>query len=571
MIPARPKKSVSDSLPLEYNLFDLPTAQHKAGLAGLLIFMLGMDPPIEPTTMTATEATIALTHDQMQSVFDELYDAEKIEIASAKKFRKKTAGGGTADVEPKRVEEFVVNRDGKPKKEKRFVYDGVQPKGAFLARRLTEGTRSPWLKLWRDLLWNTFRAIPATRGVYEERAEGAASSEASRIWDTIIRGAKNPADAIASSLFVGAQEVNGEQVPFRGRVQQNLLLHFWQMASLFFVPEVFDAQGKRENRGFVVAIPEVADLDLFTKDFIETLQRLDPAVSGFWPRDARIVIPAEGGLEFLHAFAYDKIRREQIARRIVAVEVFHLEKQGNSVRILSADRILADPRILSEYEVMRKTFRNPHFRSLRLRNLLDGSPWHSGALSMLHRLPYEHFVYTQGTPRVPFFGADARKQFKAIEEQTEPDGEAMTDTERDDKLASRIYRMVRSYVHDKTERRPGRTYESFKNDKEEQDIGGKKVWRIRYPKEYREANEKVCTDAFLAVRGRRDTAFVEYFTGTICSVPQVLPEDEYLAITDALLRDPERVKTLTLFALSAHSALGGLARNEASDEEGARV
>ena len=147
----------------------------------------------------------------------------------------------------------------------------------------------------------------------------------------------------------------------------------------------------------------------------------------------------------------------------------------------------------------------------------------------------------------------------------------MTDTERDDKLASRIYRMVRSYVHDKTERRPGRTYESFKNDKEEQDIGGKKVWRIRYPKEYREANEKVCTDAFLAVRGRRDTAFVEYFTGTICSVPQVLPEDEYLAITDALLRDPERVKTLTLFALSAHSALGGLARNEASDEEGARV
>lgn len=120
-------------------------------------------------------------------------------------------------------------------------------------------------------------------------------------------------------------------------------------------------------------------------------------------------------------------------------------------------------------------------------------------------------------------------------------------------LAARVYRLVGTYVHARTAERSGITFDSFRDSKRMIDRKGKKIEVIDYPADYRQANEKVTTDAFLAVRGRRDAAFVEYFSGTICSVPQFLPQEEYLAITDALLSDPERVKTLTLLALSAHS------------------
>ena len=70
---------------------------------------------------------------------------------------------------------------------------------------------------------------------------------------------------------------------------------------------------------------------------------------------------------------------------------------------------------------------------------------------------------------------------------------------------------------------------------------------------YLEAKSKVCDDAFLAMRGRRGDAFVEYFTGTICSVPQYLPEDDYLMIGQVLITDPDRIKTLSMLSLSACS------------------
>ena len=83
-----------------------------------------------------------------------------------------------------------------------------------------------------------------------------------------------------------------------------------------------------------------------------------------------------------------------------------------------------------------------------------------------------------------------------------------------------------------------------------------------YPQEYREAREKVCSDAFLAMRGRRDQEFVEYFTGTICSVPQYLSQEEYIAVARALMTDWERIKILSMLALSAHSYLSSNTENE---------
>mgnify|MGYP001566400059 CR=1 FL=1 len=131
----------------------------------------------------------------------------------------------------------------------------------------------------------------------------------------------------------------------------------------------------------------------------------------------------------------------------------------------------------------------------------------------------------------------------------------MSQETADQRLALCVHRLTREYVNRRTEEKSKVKWEDFKNSKDDKG-------RIMYPLKYREEREKVCSDAFLAMRGRRDKDFVEYFTGTVCSVPQFLPEEDYLVVSQELINRPDTVKTLSMLALSACSYLGG-----ASDQQ----
>ena len=91
------------------------------------------------------------------------------------------------------------------------MYDTVIPKAAFLEHHYP-GNENGWLKLWRDMLWNTVRGRPTTRLVYEERAEGKLSGEAETTWKELVqcsvpnKKGKLVVSEIPSSLFVGAQD-----------------------------------------------------------------------------------------------------------------------------------------------------------------------------------------------------------------------------------------------------------------------------------------------------------------------------------------------------------------------------
>jgi CRISPR-associated protein Cmx8 len=113
---------------------------------------------------------------------------------------------------------------------------------------------------------------------------------------------------------------------------------------------------------------------------------------------------------------------------------------------------------------------------------------------------------------------------------------------------------VKTYVYRKSESKSGIKWDDFKDKKVKDKSTGKE--QISVPQRYREVREKVCTDAFLRLRAckaRED--FVSYFTGTICSVPQFLPEAEYQTVADAILADErwEEVKALAMLALSGLS------------------
>lgn len=115
-------------------------------------------------------------------------------------------------------------------------------------------------------------------------------------------------------------------------------------------------------------------------------------------------------------------------------------------------------------------------------------------------------------------------------------------------LNKRIYEIVKQYAYRKAEARSGIRWEDFKDRKNEKG-------QVEIPQPYREALEKVCTGAFLAARSRKSREdFSDFFTGTICSVPQFIPADQFALVSEALTTGGwEDVRNLTMLALSGLS------------------
>jgi CRISPR-associated protein Cmx8 len=546
---------------IRYSLFDLPGAQHKAGLAGLLLLIesmqgRGLSPLPSVSELTATSVKLTFTQAAVQTVFDDLYDAEVRETES------KTRWKGKA---PKWEESIEVTdpKTGKVKRGKIFVYDAVVPKASFLEHHYP-GNENGWLKLWRDMLWNTLRGRPTTRLVYEERAKKQPSGVAKVAWKELVEFSKSiqrgilAVTEIPSSFFIGAQATNAEKVSFNGRVDHALLLHFWPLTVQIFVPEVIDHEGNNELSGkeYVLAIPEVSNLEEFCDVFPHALGTLDPQLRGYRPRASIIDLPAEGGLEFLRhlaRIAQQKTGSGELKYSVSAIELFHLEKQGNNVKMLAVDRVVPREGLLSQYEGIRAFCRNPFFKSQLLLNLLRDVDWYEGFVRLFAVYPWEFFIHTARTPKTfPLFSFDVRKKFEILgdEFQRQQEAHAMTETSAPklQSLEKRIYDMIGAYVRLKTEDKSGIRWEDFKDKKT---VEGK----LEIPQAYLEARHRVCADVFLAMRSRRDQDFIEYFTGTICSVPQFLPPDDYVLVSQALLEDGgwEKVKALSMLAVAAHS------------------
>lgn len=542
-------KTKPDTLTLDYDLYSLPTAQHKAGLVGLMLMIESLkqrklSPLPEITSQTDTETKIQITEENLQLIFDDLFDAEWIEVASKSPWRGKN---------PKRIDEITVIVDEKEKIEKRLIYDVFQPKGSFLKVFYPDNCDN-WLKLWRDMLWNTLRGKPTTRNVYEERADHKQSSEAGKVWKQLIKSHEMKTkgeiltDSVASSQFIGAQDVNAERVPFVGTVEENFLLNFWIIPSLIYSIRPFNEKGEYKNEeSFVFIIPEPSKLVLFLDDICDLLKSIDTKTQGYRPKAALIDIPQEGGLEYLYSLAHHRVNRQSIRFSLASVEIYHLVKRGNNIHTLTTDRIVSNQFYLDEYENLKKESWNPIYKSVRILNLLQDNPWYTGFDSVFGQYPWEFFIYNkEKTPKyIHFFGIDVQRKFKNLKGEKEMENET-----KEESLPLLIYGLIQEYVRRRSEEKSGETYDEFKKKKNEKGY-------VDYPLKYREAVEKVCSDAFLAMRGRREKDFIEYFTGTICSVPQWIgKKEDYMLVSNALIEKWDDVKTFSMLALSACSTVG---------------
>ncbi len=176
---------------------------------------------------------------------------------------------------------------------------------------------------------------------------------------------------------------------------------------------------------------------------------------------------------------------------------------------------------------------------------------------MLAERPWPFFIRSERTPRaIPWFATDAARRFDTEAENHETLLRSHQEMAKitpqtagpapQTPLPVLIHQLIARYVLRKTEDRTGKKWEEIKERKTPEG-------KIDVPKDWREAREKVASDAFLGVRSRREQDFVDFFTATFCYVRQYLPEADYCAVAQALLDQPENVKTLTMLALSANS------------------
>jgi CRISPR-associated protein Cmx8 len=399
---------------LTFDLFTLPTAQHRAGLAGLLVLVESMRRrkiKVLPEISVHSDGTVtvALTRKTLASTFNDLYDAATEERESPRKRTDKKK----REIKPLRQEKRT---DPKTHKEKTlFIYPQIVPKAAFL---VGFGMPPVWLKLWREAIWGTLRGLPRTRIPYEERAERQTVSEANATWKELQKFHEHRAQNeiytvnIASSIFLGAQAANAERVPFRGRADEVFLLHFWPVVMGVYAPQVIDREGgSKFTNSYVLVVPDVSDLKGFVKEFPDTTAELTLELAGFRPRGAVISLPQEGGLEYLRhltRLARAKAQRGDLAYSIAGVDIFELEKQGNNIHMLSADRVSVAPSLLDKYEAIRDNYHDPLFKRQRILNLLRGEPWYRGFDQLFSGNDSKRFIGSQAYS----FSTDSTKGFE---------------------------------------------------------------------------------------------------------------------------------------------------------------
>lgn len=575
---------MTDELVLDYTLAELPSSQHRAGLAGLVLMhhWLGRQPGshglCELSRPDSRSVRLRLDRDGLAALFDQVYGAALGEVESKTLYKRK----GEVK-EPRRTEERTqTSKTGKVTTRTVYIYDTVVPEGAFVADWDPGRDRGAavWTKLWRDMVWSIMRGVPATRAPFEARARkagaGAGEGETDKLVPDTWRDLARPDAVVAlpSTYYLGAQTTTAENVSFRDRARWQFLLHFWPFVAAIHVPAEIDNDGKRRFRGYALAIPDVADLDEFCDNLEEACRVRSTDVAGYVPAQAVIDVAAESGLEFLGRLT----RRvgqasEDHADMVHGVDVFHVEKQGNNVRTLGIARVDPDED-LGEYRRLRDAYRSALFRQQRVRNFFAGAPrWYAGFDRLLCLRPIAQtiedswfrrdvrnaFTTTESHPSHPSHpiheptpGPSSHREPMTTDDttqtqdpNTEPSSAGPDDSPMS--LEALIYRIVGRYIAGKLESKYQLKWEKVKERPKEHDD------RESYDKN----RLKIAKDAFFAVRSRTGAEFVDYFTGTLCSVPQRMSQERYAVVARALLDDTEkerdRVRTLTLLALSAQA------------------
>ena len=206
------------------------------------------------------------------------------------------------------------------------------------------------------------------REPYECRAESRAATDGAEAWDELAHGPMASVP-LPSTYYLGAQATTAENVAFRDVARMRVLLHFWPFAVPIYVPAVVDRDGSRDFVGYALVVPDIVDLEGFVADWAQVARERGTDPSGYRPRDAVVDVAAEAGLDLARRAFAVVARREGVAATqpwLNAVDVFHIEKEGNNVRVRGVSRLDLRRERVDEYARVRHAYWSAEFRRRRV-------------------------------------------------------------------------------------------------------------------------------------------------------------------------------------------------------------
>jgi CRISPR-associated protein Cmx8 len=537
-------KTQEQTLALDFNLAELPSAQHRAGLAGLILMIRELeqqewfeirqeekDALLSIENLDQYGAKIQLNLEGLTALFDLAYLSFKEERKSKSKIK-----------EFKKIEEIEIEENGKKKIQKYYFYQVITPTGGFL-EHWDKSEKQVWIKIWRDMFWSIIKGVPATRNPFNNRCDlnlnggDSFSKDVDSVWKSLQKAEKTTGQS--GAFYLGAMAVNAENVSTQDLIKWQFLLHFWAFIAQVYCPYILDKDGKRNFNGYVIVIPDIANLEDFCDTLPDVLYDRDPKAFGFRPQESIIDIPEQGALDLL------SLIKQRIAKKagssllldlILGVEVIHAEKQGNSIKLHSVSYVQPDEENVDSYNAIKNFYYCPWFRRQRLLNLvhprfdpltnlwLKRPPW-DGFGDLLNRIPQKWLKENNG-----YFSHDARQLF------THEGGFDMTTTNKTREYAEIVYKIAQSFVLGKLASKYDLQWKKCKDNP-------------KLEREYNEKKEKVVNEAFLAIRSRTENqAFIDYFVSTL--YPYVR-EGEFVDFAQKLFQDTDEIRSLTLLALSS--------------------
>ena len=537
-----------------WSLAELPSPQHRAGLAGLVMLVnysrrhsLPDGAILDVVKIDEVSYVLQLNIVGLGALFDKAYRATAGEAFSKTSRKDKK----TKEQKPHlRIETRKETSDkGKEKEVNYYVYPAVDPHGGPLTELVPPGDDGKWMKVWRQWLWETIRSRDRQRLPYKARAEASlkdgdeehgdeeedqeGSNDVQTAWSALTTNAKVPQ---ASTYFLGAEKVTAENTPFEDRGRHWFLLHFWLFAVHVFMPRSIDFSGKYKSNGYVTCIPDVSRLqDFVTRHERSLKHQRSPDSDRVWrksPKQAIIDLADAAALSadlwLSKAVAVDLSQAD--ARATSGFQIVHAVKSGNSVRIRS-NRMVVPTREMSDRASVAEDCWSHLIKHQVLTNILADRLWWHG---------FDRVCATAGkmlTIKDKGFRHDARILFNHFNPEDRSMSDQIPQTPRS--LEQLILRMVTSWLTGRLESKYHLSWNTVKGTPQEAD--------------YEEKKTKLATQAFLAARSRPGREFSRWFTATLCSVNQrsISSETDFVALAQALDEQPDHVRSLTLLALSA--------------------
>ena len=553
---------------LDYKLAELPSAQHRAGLAGLILmtrelrqqpwFFERDNPVVEFTELKEYSATLKLNLEGLKALFDLTYKALIKESATNKK-RKKTVNKKKVDREPDRIDEGS---------DQPFIYYDPLPHGAFLFSwdKSIEGL---WINLWQDMLFKIVKVKSASQTRFKDKKGGTFHDEdAVKLWQEL----QNPENTIglSGSYLLGAESKNAERIETKDKLKYQFLLQFWVFVIQVYRPAKLDNEGKRKLRWqqgktnfswYAVAIPDVANLIDFCDEFQSVLEARGVKKYGTLPREAIIDLPEEGALDLLRLLKQRiscETGSQTLEDLILGVELIHVERNDsdNKTKILSFSYVEPIVSQIDRYAEIQNAYWCPWFRKQRLLNLIRDKPAWYEFDDLLSRAPRKWLNKEKETEKGIdksnlYFSHDAKAFFR-IEIFNQDQNKAMTQKVRDTELI--VYKVCQSYVLSKLESK--HEMEWYKKSDDIQYPRNSKTKSKIKQSEYNEKKYKIANEAFLAVRSRTEKqSFIDYF---VSSLYPFIKEEEFTQFARELFDDRQwqKIRALTLLALASQFPSG---------------